>query len=57
MKNKFMQRAIELSIESINSGGGPFGSVIVKDGKIISEEVKSRLNELVDSTLALSRVE
>ena len=32
-----MQRAIELSIESINSGGGPFGSVIVKDDKIISE--------------------
>ena len=29
----------------------------VEDGKIISEEVKSRLNELVDSTLALSRVE
>ena len=37
MKNKFMQRAIELSIESVNSGGGPFGSVIVKDNKIISE--------------------
>jgi tRNA(Arg) A34 adenosine deaminase TadA len=37
MKNKFMQRAIELSIESINSGGGPFGSVIAKDDKIISE--------------------
>ena len=37
MKNKFIQRAIELSIESINSGGGPFGSVIVKDEKIISE--------------------
>ena len=37
MKNKFMERAIELSIESINSGGGPFGSVIVKDEKIISE--------------------
>ena len=37
MKNKFMERAIELSIESINSGGGPFGSVIVKDDKIISE--------------------
>ena len=32
-----MQRAIELSLESINSGGGPFGSVIVKDEKIISE--------------------
>ena len=32
-----MQRAIELSIESVNSGGGPLGSVIVKDNKIISE--------------------
>ena len=37
MKNKFMQRAIELSIESVNKGGGPFGSVIVKDDKIIAE--------------------
>tara|TARA_Y100000590_G_scaffold237679_1_gene267451 strand:+ start:4100 stop:4564 length:465 start_codon:yes stop_codon:yes gene_type:complete len=37
MKNKFMQRAIDLSIESIRSGGGPFGSVIVKGEKIISE--------------------
>ena len=37
MKNKFMQRAIELSIESVNKGGGPFGSVIIKDNKIISE--------------------
>ena len=32
-----MKRAIELSIESINKGGGPFGSVITKDNKIISE--------------------
>ena len=37
MKNKFMKRAIELSIESINKGGGPFGCVIVKDEKIVSE--------------------
>ena len=37
MNNKFMERAIELSIESINTGGGPFGSVIVKDDKIIAE--------------------
>ena len=34
---KFMQRAIELSVENIKNGGGPFGAVIVKDGKIISE--------------------
>ena len=37
MKNKFMTRAIELSIESTNSGGGPFGSVIVKNDKVIAE--------------------
>ena len=37
MKNKFMQRAIELSIESINSDGGPFGSVVAKDNEIIAE--------------------
>ena len=37
MKNEFMKRAIELSIKSVNNGGGPFGCVIVKDEKIISE--------------------
>ena len=37
MKNKFMTRAIELSIESVNLGGGPFASLIVKDDKIVAE--------------------
>jgi tRNA(Arg) A34 adenosine deaminase TadA len=37
MKNEFMKRAIGLSIESVNKGGGPFGCVIVKNGKIVSE--------------------
>ena len=41
MSNKFMKRAIELSIESVNSGTGPFGAVIVKDDKIISEGCNS----------------
>ena len=36
-KNIFMMRAIELSIESAKSMGGPFGSVIVKNKKIIAE--------------------
>jgi len=36
-KNKFMIRAIELSIKSANGTGGPFGCVIVKDEKIIAE--------------------
>jgi guanine deaminase len=34
----FMLRAIELSRQSVSSGqGGPFGAVVVKDGKIIGE--------------------
>lgn len=37
MSNSFMARAIELSIESVDSGGGPFGAVVVKDGEIIAE--------------------
>ena len=37
MKNEFMKKAIELSIKSVNSGGGPFGCVVVKNKKIISE--------------------
>jgi len=32
-----MMRAIELSIKSVNTGTGPFGAVIVKNNKIISE--------------------
>ncbi len=36
-KEKFIKRAIEISKENIEKGGGPFGAVIVKDGKIIAE--------------------
>ena len=36
-KNKFMLKAIELSIKSAETTGGPFGCVVVKDNKIISE--------------------
>ena len=36
-KKKFMAKAIELSIKSANTTGGPFGSVIVKDQRIIAE--------------------
>ena len=32
-----MKRAIDLSLESVNKGGGPFGCVIVKNEKIVSE--------------------
>jgi guanine deaminase len=33
----FMREAIKLSVENVKSGGGPFGALIVKDGKIIAE--------------------
>ena len=33
-----MARAIQLSIDNVNSGrGGPFGAVIVKDGDVVAE--------------------
>ncbi|MBR2966472.1 MAG: nucleoside deaminase [Clostridia bacterium] len=36
--NKFMQMAIEEAKQGITSGhGGPFGSVIVKDGKVVAK--------------------
>ena len=43
MDNKvFMQKAIDLSIENVRSGkGGPFGAVVVKDGKIIAQGANS----------------
>ena len=34
---KFMQMAIELSIENIDSGGGPFGAIIVRNGELIAK--------------------
>ena len=38
MKNRFMARAIELSIEGVQFGrGGPFGAVIVYNGVILGE--------------------
>ncbi|MFO8021076.1 MAG: nucleoside deaminase [Perlabentimonas sp.] len=34
---EYMQEAIRLSLENIDNNGGPFGAVIVKDGKIIAK--------------------
>jgi tRNA(Arg) A34 adenosine deaminase TadA len=40
LQNNFMREAIRLSIENVKSGnGGPFGAVIVKNGKIIATAV------------------
>jgi guanine deaminase len=37
-QNKFMERAIALALENVQSGrGGPFGAIVMKDGKILAE--------------------
>ena len=33
---RFMQMAIDLSVENVKNGGGPFGAVIVKDGEVVA---------------------
>jgi tRNA(Arg) A34 adenosine deaminase TadA len=33
---EFMQMAIDLSIENVAKGGGPFGAVIVRNGEVIA---------------------
>ena len=35
-KEELMRKAIALSIENVENGGGPFGAVIAKDGEILS---------------------
>jgi guanine deaminase len=50
MNNAFMARAIQLSIEGAHSGrGGPFGAVIVQEGKIVAEGV-NRVTSTNDPT-------
>lgn len=45
MHKEFMARAIQISLENIEKGGGPFGAVIVKDGEIIAESGNSVTND------------
>lgn len=37
MDKRMLMRAIELADKNIDEGGGPFGAIVVKDGKIIAE--------------------
>ena len=34
---KYLSLAIELAVDNVKNGGGPFGAVVVKDGVLISE--------------------
>ena len=45
----FMQKAIDLSIENVANGGGPFGAVIVLNDKVVGTGV-NRVTALNDPT-------
>lgn len=36
---RFMQMAIDLSVENVRNGGGPFGAVVVRDGEVVATGV------------------
>jgi tRNA(Arg) A34 adenosine deaminase TadA len=44
-RKELMRKAIELSIENIANGGGPFGAVIARDGEIIATGVNRVTSE------------
>lgn len=44
-----MRVAIDLSVENVKCGGGPFGAVIAKDGEIVATGV-NRVTDLRDPT-------
>ncbi|MCM1311449.1 MAG: nucleoside deaminase [Bacteroides sp.] len=39
MEKKFMRLAIDLAVENVKNGGGPFGAVIVRDGEVVATGV------------------
>lgn len=46
---RFMQMAIDLSVDNVANGGGPFGAVIVRNGEIIATGV-NRVTSTNDPT-------
>jgi guanine deaminase len=36
MDRRFLKRAIELAMENVRRGGGPFGALVVRDGAVIA---------------------
>ena len=41
MNKLHLERAIELSYQSLQRGGGPFGAVVVLDGRVLGEGMNS----------------
>jgi guanine deaminase len=36
MEHSFLQQAIEMAVDNVRRGGGPFGALVVKDGVVIA---------------------
>ncbi len=49
MNEKWMKRAIELSVNNVRNGGGPFGAVIVRGDEVIATGV-NRVTDRCDPT-------
>lgn len=45
----FLARAIELAVDNVAAGGGPFGAVIVRDGEVVAEG-QNRVTRDIDPT-------
>jgi guanine deaminase len=49
MAIEFLQRAVDLALENVAQGGGPFGAVIVRQGQVIATGV-NRVTANLDPT-------
>lgn len=53
--DKWLQKAVELAVDNVYSGGGPFAAVIVKDGEQIASgtnQVQAECNPAAHAELA-----
>lgn len=48
-RNEFIQKTIQLAVENVKSGGGPFGAMVVKDGQIIATGT-NQVTSILDPT-------
>ena len=49
MDELFLQRAVEVAVENVEIGGGPYGAVIVRDGVLIASS-GNRVTQDLDPT-------
>lgn len=45
---KFIRKCIELSKESLEKGGAPFGAIVVREDEIIADSVNNAQNKISD---------